>query len=223
LTGGASDIAFRAEVSRFGLTRWQRTVEVLLKLQRCISLSLVIAYLNASVREARDKFGRPKTSSSNAQLPSSSSPNLVPDEEATARLQAEAQMAAALAHPNIATVYELVSRRSALHRYGIRRWRNSQIKIQRDPIDLNEALEIGTEVGEALELLTLGIASLRSQELEHNDHPEWTDQVLDFGLARVPPVTVQSAPQDGFNTQVGSAELSDKKCAGSPRDLRHPR
>jgi WD40 repeat protein/serine/threonine protein kinase len=143
-------------------------------------------------------------------------PNLVRDEEATARLQAEAQMAAALAHPNIATVYELGE--AGDQPYIVMEYVDGETLkaiAERGPIDLNEALEIGTEVGEALKAAhARGLLHCDLKSSNIMITPNGLIKVLDFGLARVPSVTVQGASHDGFNTQAGSAELSDKKCSG---------
>lgn len=77
-------------------------------------------------------------------------PGLARDEQARARLRSEAQMAAALTHPNVATVYELGEAGDQL--YIVMECVDGETlksRIGRGPFDLKQSLEIAAEVGEA--------------------------------------------------------------------------
>ena len=213
------EIAFRPKVSPLWFDApGPRTVEVLLKaseMYQSISRYRILERLGSGgegqVWKAEDL--KLKRTVAIKFLPH----HLVRDEEATVRLQAEARMAAALTHPNIATVYELGE--AGDQPYIVMEYVEGETlksRIERHPIDLNESLEIGTKVGEALEAAhARGLLHCDIKSSNIMIMPNGLIKVLDFGLARVPSVTVQGASHDAFHTQVGSAELGEEKCVRS--------
>jgi len=108
------------------------------------------------------------------------------DEHAPDRLQNEARVAAALTHPNIATVYELVEdENSFLIVMECIEGETLKSKIERGPMEIKESLEVVLQVAEALK-------AAHSRRLLHCDIKpsnimvtvDGLVKVLDFGLAR---------------------------------------
>jgi|GEM_PF-880852 len=108
------------------------------------------------------------------------------DEHAPDRLQNEARVAAALTHPNIATVYELVEdENSFLIVMECVEGETLKSKIERGPMEIKESLEVALQVAEALK-------AAHSRRLLHCDIKpsnimvtvDGLVKVLDFGLAR---------------------------------------
>jgi WD40 repeat protein/tRNA A-37 threonylcarbamoyl transferase component Bud32 len=137
-------------------------------------------------------------------------PNLVRDEEARTRLQREAQMAAALTHPNIATVYELDE--AGDQPYIVMECVEGETlksRVARGPLELAAVIDIAIQVSGAL-------SAAHARGLLHCDikssnimiTPDGLVKVLDFGLAKVASVTMPIASHDGFETSVGSGDLS---------------
>jgi WD40 repeat protein/tRNA A-37 threonylcarbamoyl transferase component Bud32 len=137
-------------------------------------------------------------------------PNLVRDEEARTRLQREAQMAAALTHPNIATVYELDEAGDQL--YIVMECVEGETlksRVARGPLELAAVIDIAIQVSGAL-------SAAHARGLLHCDikssnimiTPDGLVKVLDFGLAKVASVTMPIASHDGFETGVGRGDLS---------------
>jgi hypothetical protein len=109
------------------------------------------------------------------------------DADRLARFQREAEVLAALNHPNIAAIYglERTSDFTALVMELVEGDDLSQ-RIARGPIPLDEALPIAKQIAEALE-------AAHEQGIIHRDlkpanikvRPDGTVKVLDFGLAKV--------------------------------------
>ena len=108
------------------------------------------------------------------------------DNLAIERAKSEAQMAATLNHPNVATLYDLGDVDSLY--YLAFEWVEGQTlreKIERGPLELNDALSISIQVADALR-------SAHGRGLLHCDikssnimiTPQGSVKVLDFGLAR---------------------------------------
>ena len=133
-------------------------------------------------------------------------PSLASDREAHERMQVEAQMAASLSHPNIATVYELGEADDQL--YIVMECVEGETlksRIDRGPLDLEESLKIATDVCEALK-------AAHARQLLHCDikssnimvTPQGLVKVLDFGLACVKSLSEVQVTQDAFSTQQAS-------------------
>jgi len=98
-------------------------------------------------------------------------PDLARDDRAIERLRSEAQMAAALTHPNIATVYEVVD--STDQFYIVMEFvegKSLKSRIERGPLDIDASLEVAAQIANALSCARSRIDSLRYQVFEHNDH-----------------------------------------------------
>src|SRR5690242_1282127 len=127
-------------------------------------------------------------------LPSS----LTGDPDRLARFTREAQVLAALNHPNIAAIHhvEETSNGPALVMELVE-GETLADRIARGPIPLEEALPIAKQIAEALE-------AAHEQGIVHRDlkpanikvRPDGTVKVLDFGLAKLtePPATSTTSP-----------------------------
>ncbi|MEK6405613.1 MAG: serine/threonine-protein kinase [Acidobacteriota bacterium] len=147
-------------------------------------------------------------------------PGLARDEQARERLRSEAQMAAALTHPNVATVYELGEAGDQL--YIVMECVEGETlksRIERGPFGLNESLEIAAEVGDALQAAhARGLLHCDIKSSNIMITPDGLVKVLDFGLAKVASATMPSPSHDGFQTRdrrVESGDLSGQECVKS--------
>ncbi|MFY9573680.1 MAG: protein kinase, partial [Blastocatellia bacterium] len=114
-------------------------------------------------------------------------PDLSRDDEAKKQFHSEAQKAAALAHPNIATVYEVIEAgdRSYIVMECVE-GETVKSRIKRGPLSLNASLELAMQVADAL-------TAAHARGLIHCDiksanimlTAEGRAKVLDFGLARI--------------------------------------
>lgn len=151
----------------------------------------------------------------------------VPDCQAMERLKSEAQMAATLNHPNIATVYELAEVDSRC--YLVIEWVEGQTlkeKIEHGPLELNASLAISIQVADALKIAHghgLLHCDIKSSNIMIT--PEESVKVLDFGLARFFSITELNSSLDcAANKPNGDASqdsskhaiLNRQKLAGTP-------
>ncbi len=149
--------------------------------------------------------------------------------DGSARLISEARAAARLDHPNICAVYEVVDDEHCFIAMQCLEGETLATRIRRGPIAVGEALEIATQIADAL-------AEAHAKGVVHRDikpqniiiTPRGQAMVLDFGLAHsVTPVDsfVNEAeePQhvpatDAFAGTV--AYMSPEQAAGQPLDAR---
>jgi serine/threonine protein kinase/Tol biopolymer transport system component len=108
------------------------------------------------------------------------------DADRLTRFQREAEVLASLNHPNIATIYDL--QESNEKRFLVLELVNGETladRIQRGPIPIGEALEIGKNICEALEAAhEKGIIHRDLKPPNVKITPDGKVKVLDFGLAR---------------------------------------
>src|SRR5471032_1750113 len=138
------------------------------------------------------------------------------DADRLARFQREAEVLAALNHPNIAAIYGLEKTPdfTALVMELVEGEDLSQ-RIARGPIPLDEALPIAEQIAEALE-------AAHEQGIIHRDlkpanikvTPEGVVKVLDFGLAKL--TEAGGAAQANATGGPGSASLSLSPTITSP-------
>ncbi len=158
------------------------------------------------------------------------------DADRLARFQREAEVLAALNHPNIAAIYGLEKIRgiTALVMELVEGPRTCRERIARGAIPLDEALPIARQIAEALE-------AAHEQGIIHRDlkpanikvRADGTVKVLDFGLAKAmepagsSPVNTSQSPTitSPAMTQAGvilgtAAYMSPEQAAGTPVDRR---
>ena len=122
-------------------------------------------------------------------------PHLTEDSKAKARFFREAQAAAAVEHPNICTVYEIDEvKGQTFIAMAFIEGRNLEKKLDEDPLELDEALAIATQIAQGLE------AAHRRGVVHRDIKPAnimWSAaagtlagvKILDFGLAQLAQVS----------------------------------
>jgi WD40 repeat protein/serine/threonine protein kinase len=140
------------------------------------------------------------------------------DKQANQRIQSEAQMAAALSHPNIASIYELGEAGDLF--YIVMECVDGEdlkARIARGPLDLIAAIDIALQIIGAL-------GAAHSRGLFHCDikssnivlTSNGLVKILDFGLARLSSTTTVSRPQDAFGAQQPKGVRSAPGESGAP-------
>jgi len=108
------------------------------------------------------------------------------DPERVVRFQREAEVLASLNHPNIAAIYDLEEAEGI--RFLVLELVEGETlaeRIQRGPIRIEEALEIGKQICEALEAAhEKGIVHRDLKPANVKIAPDGRVKVLDFGLAK---------------------------------------
>jgi serine/threonine protein kinase len=153
------------------------------------------------------------------------------DRDRLSRFQREARMLAALNHPNIATIFGL-EQSDGVH-YLVMELVPGQTLAERlrvGPLGMQEALQIGTQVAEAME-------AAHEKQVIHRDlkpanvkvTPEGRVKVLDFGLAKAFCGDVQEVPSEPTLTSMGTEAgrilgtpmyMSPEQARGKPVDKR---
>ena len=115
-------------------------------------------------------------------------PDLTRDETAKQRFLQEAQAASALDHPNICTIHEINETDDGQLYLVMAHYAGETLKerIARGPLDLNDAIDIATQVGE-------GLAEAHGAGIVHRDvkpanlfiTKSGVVKILDFGLAKL--------------------------------------
>ncbi|MEK6324041.1 MAG: protein kinase [Acidobacteriota bacterium] len=129
-------------------------------------------------------------------------PESMADERAKRRLIREAQSAAMLDHPNICSIYEVGEEGD--HSFIVMQYVKGETlaaRIQRKPMDFQEALDVAAQVADAL-------AEAHSHGIIHRDikpqnimiTPRGQVKVMDFGLAKA--INQRSELESGADTQI---------------------
>ena len=149
--------------------------------------SLIIASLSSLARAGWARSTLQKTPARSQSRNQVSTPGLVADEQAKKRLVREARAAAKLDHPNICSIYEVGEddERSFIVLQYIE-GETLATKIQRNPLELKDLLDIGLQLSDAL-------AEAHSHGIIHRDikpqnimiTAKGQAKVMDFGLAKV--------------------------------------
>ncbi|HEX5474634.1 MAG TPA: AAA family ATPase [Vicinamibacterales bacterium] len=146
-------------------------------------------------------------------------PHLGANEDAKRRFLVEGRAAAALEHPNVCTIYEIGETPEgelfiAMPLYD---GETLQARLARGPIPVDAAVALAREVA-------LGLAAAHRLGIVHRDVkpsnvmllPEGRLKILDFGVAKMPDVTMT-----GSGTRIGTAAyMSPEQSRGDTVDLR---
>ena len=147
-------------------------------------------------------------------------PDLTRDETAKQRFLQEAQAASALDHPNICTIFEINETDDGQLYLVMAHYEGETLKerIARWPLDLNDAIDIATQVGE-------GLAEAHGAGIVHRDikpanllvTKTGVVKILDFGLAKL--AGTEGMTQTG--TTLGTvAYMSPEQARGQEVDHR---
>jgi serine/threonine-protein kinase len=146
-------------------------------------------------------------------------PELTHIQEVKERFMREAQAAAALEHPNICTVYEFdEAEEKTFISMAFIEGQNLRKKIESDPLELEEALRIATQVAEGMQIahkkgvVHRDIKSANIMVTEDNQA-----KIMDFGLARMTGGTLIT--QEGM-TMGTIAYMSPEQARGEEVDHR---
>ena len=147
-------------------------------------------------------------------------PDLAKDATAKQRFLQEAQAASALDHPNICTIYEINETDEGQLYLVMARYDGETLKerIERGPLELDDAIDIATQVGQ-------GLAEAHKAGIVHRDikpanlfvTKSGVVKILDFGLAKL--AGTEGITQTG--TTVGTvAYVSPEQARGQEVDHR---
>ena len=147
-------------------------------------------------------------------------PDLTRDETAKQRFLQEAKAASALDHPNICTIYEIKETNDGQLYLVMAHYEGETLKerIERGPVELGDAIDIATQVGQ-------GLAQAHAAGIVHRDikpanlmvTTDGTVKILDFGLAKL--AGSENLTQTG--TTVGTvAYMSPQQARGQEVDHR---
>src|SRR5215472_960525 len=154
------------------------------------------------------------------------------DADRVSRFQREAEVLASLNHPNIAGIHDLAETNGS--RYLVLELVEGETladRISRGPIPVEEALNIATQICEALEVAhESGIIHRDLKPANVKLTPDGKVKVLDFGLARVmengksttlsnSPTMLSAATNAGVILGTASY-MSPEQAAGKPADRR---
>jgi len=152
--------------------------------------------------------------------------NLIGGPTARMRLRREAKLLAALNHPNIAGIYDIIEQEEGVGYLVLEYVPGETLaqRIARKPLKPQEALSIGQQIAEA-------ISAAHDKGVIHRDlkpgnikiTPEGRVKVLDFGLAK--PAGKEAAHHDSTITRPGSiigtpAYMSPEQARGKDTDHR---
>ena len=147
-------------------------------------------------------------------------PDLTKDDTAKQRFLQEAQAASALDHPNICTIHEINETDDGQLYLVMAHYEGETLKerIERGPLDLDDAIDIATQVGQ-------GLAEAHGAGIVHRDikpanllvTKSGVVKILDFGLAKL--AGTEGVTQTG--TTVGTvAYMSPEQARGQEVDHR---
>jgi serine/threonine protein kinase len=149
--------------------------------------------------------------------------------DGSARLVGEARAAARLDHPNICSIYEVVDDENCFIAMQYLEGDTLAARIRRGPIDVSEALEIASQIADALvEAHAKGVVHRDIKPQNIIITPRGQAMVLDFGLAH------SITPVDSFINEVAEpqhvsatvpvagtvAYMSPEQASGQPLDAR---
>jgi TolB-like protein/predicted Ser/Thr protein kinase len=146
-------------------------------------------------------------------------PELTHIPEVKERFMREAQAAAALEHPNICTVYEFdEAEEKTFISMAFIEGQNLRKKIESDPLELEEALRIATQVAEGMQIAhKKGVIhrDIKSANIMVDDRNQ--AKIMDFGLARMTGTTLLTQEGAAMGT---IAYMSPEQARGKEVDQR---